>query len=84
MNSIKLNKALRGFAILFAMAFGMVLVTGTDVSAQNRDYRDYRNDRRDDRYNRDDRDNDRNDDRYDNDRYNGRDRNGNQSVRFAY
>ncbi|HEY2867067.1 MAG TPA: hypothetical protein VGJ02_08245 [Pyrinomonadaceae bacterium] len=36
----KFNKIINGFAVAFALAFGMLLMTGTSVSAQSRDYRD--------------------------------------------
>ena len=58
----RLNNVIKGFALVAAMTFGLVLASSTNVNAQNYPY---------DRYNQ-----------YD--RYNGRDQNGNQSVRFAY
>ncbi len=100
MNSNKINRSIEGMALIFALAFGLVLVSGTDVNAQGRSGRDdSKNDsRRDDNYGkqqnrgggrdyRDDDDYRRNDNGYytgDNDRVNGRDRNGNQSTQFAY
>ena len=81
MLSTRFTKLIKGFVLVSAMVFGVILVSSSAVSAQDRGYRnDDRYDRNDDRY-------DRNDNRYDrddDDRYNGRDRNGNQSVRFAY
>jgi hypothetical protein len=85
MNLNRIKKLISGSALVLATAFGLMLVSGTDANAQGRGQgqRDNgRNDRYDDRY----------DDRYgrndgygdDEDRYNGRDRNGNQSVRFAF
>ena len=69
MNSTRIYKAIRGLAVATAMVFGVIVFAGTDANAQYGRY--------DDRYGR-------YDDRYDDDRYNGRDRNGNQSPRFAY
>src|SRR6476469_794712 len=71
MNSTKIRKIINGSALLFAMAFGVVLVSSSSVSAQNRDWRN--DQQRDDRYNNDrNRRDDRDDDNY---RNNGRDRN---------
>jgi len=92
MKSTKLNNIIKGSALAFAMVFGLLLVTGTSVNAQDRDRRD---NRQDDRYNnrnqRDDRYNgrDRNDDRYNrgdrgNDRYNRGDRDDNRGNRAAF
>lgn len=68
MDSKKLNNVIKGFAFAFVMALGLMLVSGIDVSAQDRDYR---NDRRDDRdYRNRDRDDD---DRYQDGRRRGRD-----------
>jgi hypothetical protein len=81
MNLNRIKKLISGSALVLATVFGLLLVSGTDANAQGRGQgqRDNgRNDRYDDRYGR----NDRYDD--DDDRYNGRDRNGNQSVRFAF
>lgn len=59
LNDIK--KLLSGTALLFALAFGFMLFSATDASAQNRDRRDddRRYDRDNDRYDRDDDDYDR-------------------------
>src|SRR4051794_28423473 len=75
MLSIRFTKFIKGFVLVSAMVFGVILVSSSSASAQNRGYdrNNGRYDRDDDRYDRDD-----------NDRYNGRDRNGNQSMRFAY
>ena len=104
MNLNRINRLINGMAFVFALAFGMVLISGTDVNAQGRGGRDKgKNDNRgydkndkhqneqqkrgeykDDRYDDDDRN--RNNGYYtqDEDRINGRDRNGNQSTKFAY
>jgi len=66
MLSTRFTKFIKGFVLVSTMVFGVILVSSSSVSAQNRGYDD-------DRYYRND-----------DDRYNGRDRNGNQSVRFAY
>lgn len=78
MFSTKLGKLVKGFVLVSAMVFGVMLVSTSTTNAQqypNNGGRYDRNDQ-DDRYN--------NDQTNQNDRYNGRDRNGNQSARFAY
>jgi hypothetical protein len=77
-----LKKVASGAAVAFALAFGFILMSSTNATAQYRD-RDYR---QDDRYNNQDRDRDYDRDRRgdNDDRYNGRDRRGNESLRFAY
>jgi hypothetical protein len=50
-----LQKTLKGAAVALSIAFGLILITGTDASAQYRDNGGYNQ-----------RDNNRNDDRYDN------------------
>jgi hypothetical protein len=71
MNTININKTLRGFGVAFAMVFGLMMFSGTTADAQDRG-------RDNDRYNQD-----RQDDRYDNDRYNNG-RNYNQGYQKAY
>jgi hypothetical protein len=61
----KFNRIVKGFAVSFALVFGLMIVSSTTANAQNRGYYG-------------------NDPYYQGDRYNGRDRRGNQSVRFAY
>ena len=68
MNTTKLNMTLKGFGLAFAMVFGFIVFAGTDANAQNRPYGN------NDPYGQNQQD----------DRYNGRDRNGNQSYRFAF
>src|SRR4051812_32039584 len=72
MLSTRFTKYIKGFGLVSAMVFGVILVSSSSASAQ---YGGYGNN---DRYNQ------RNDDRYDrndNDRYN---RGNNQNMRSAY
>jgi len=70
MFSTKFNKLVKGSVLVSAMAFGVMLVSTSTTNAQQ-----YPNNGRYGTYGqRQDQD----------DRYNGRDRNGNQSTRFAY
>src|SRR4051794_3758225 len=77
MNTTKLRMTVKSLGLASAMVLGLMVFAAAGVNAQNR--RDHDNDRYGDQNQQDDRyDNDQND------RYNGRDRNGNQSERFAY
>ena len=76
MTSNNLIKSFRLFFVGILVVFGFIAFASTDASAQRRD--------RDDRYDNRGYNNDRWDDDDDDDRYNGRDRRGNQSTRFAY
>ena len=70
MISLRLEKAIKGCAFVFAVAVTLLLASATDASAQGRRDRGRDNDRYNDRY-----DNGRYDnDRYDDDRYNGREK----------
>lgn len=99
MFSIKFHNAVKNLAFIFALVFGLALASVNDVSAQGKG-RDVGRDRgngrvvkgdtnvddewQDGRWRNTD---DRRDERWrdqNNERYNGRDRQGNQSLRFAY
>src|SRR5436190_3938821 len=69
MNTTKLNNTLKGLGLAFVMVLGVLVFSGTSASAQNRPYVN------NDPYSQN---------QQDDDRYNGRDRNGNQSYRFAF
>lgn len=53
MKNINLKRTLKGLSLVAAFGFGLILLTGTDVSAQGRGRQDNRqnDNRRDDRYN---------------------------------
>jgi len=79
------NKTTKRCVIAFTMAFALVLMAGTDVSAQGK-HKGHDRGRNNDPYNNGYPNNNGypSDDVYNSGQVNGRDRNGNQSVRFAF